>query len=478
MNVHRNPLVRQALPGVIVALVLWLITFIRWDAPAFATAEMDALWQSAGIGHLTADPWGTLGVLHIQPPGMNALFAVDLWLTPTSHAFILGVNLVALLGTVVLIVDTLRRWGAARVVTTTGGIAYALLPSTVIYSQWVYSVSAIAFLSMAALWGLAVMKQRPNLGAIVSASSLVLAALIRPSYAVPFVLVWLIGLGVLLWRRHGMPRWSGALGLVAMGALLLGMQAHYLASFGLPTMSSWTGENLAKALQTSGSLRVSEAARAEIAESPCRSEMLAAYEVGDLNRWDPDAFRGLPACSTLPMLESRGVAAWDSPLKAGTSEGNFVYSDRLVASREWTQMMTTIVRHDPMQLVRMAITTDYGPSGSGLGLYLSPAEDYPFVKDIRDAHPLAVPLGLWSLLFPALAWSLVIFGAALALFGRNRGLRGSVVFWAGVFLVTYHLAVNVLFEYSENMRYRAEIDAVLLTTAAIVVGSLYRRSSR
>lgn len=141
-------------------------------------------------------------------------------------------------------------------------------------------------------------------------------------------------------------------------------------------------------------------------------------------------------------------------------------------------MMTTIVRHDPMQLVRMAITTDYGPSGSGLGLYLSPAEDYPFVKDIRDAHPLAVPLGLWSLLFPALAWSLVIFGAALALFGRNRGLRGSVVFWAGVFLVTYHLAVNVLFEYSENMRYRAEIDAVLFTTAAIVVGSLYRRSSR
>lgn len=119
MTVHRNPLVRQALPGVIVALVLWLITFIRWDAPAFATAEMDALWQSAGIGHLTADPWGTLGVLHIQPPGMNVLFAVDLWLTPTSHAFILGVNLVALLGTVVIIVDTLRRWGAARVVTTT-----------------------------------------------------------------------------------------------------------------------------------------------------------------------------------------------------------------------------------------------------------------------------------------------------------------------------------------------------------------------
>ena len=154
-----------------------------------------------------------------------------------------------------------------------------------------------------------------------------------------------------------------------------------------------------------------------------------------------------------------------------------MYSDRLVASREWTRMMTTIVRNDPWQLIRMAVTTDFGPRNSGLGLYLSPAEDYPFVKEIRDAHPLAVPLGLWSLLFPAFAWTLIVIGAVLAIAQRNSPLR-TAVFGAGVFLATYHLAVNVLFEYSENMRYRAEIDSVLIVLAAIVISSVVRTEAR
>ena len=473
----RSPLVRQATPGVLVALVLWLITVLRWRAGDYVQQEMDALWQSAGREYLSADPFATLRVLHIQPPGMNALFALDLALTPTSHAFLLGVNLLAMLATIVLIVDTVRRFGAPSWLSMTAGIAYALLPSTVIYSQWAYSVSLIALLGVTAIWGIAFMRVHPTAGAMVSTSAMALAVLTRPSYTTVLFLVWLALVVVLLVRSHGTRRWLGVASMAGVGAVVVSVQLHYLVSFGLPTMSSWSGENLAKALSTSQSLSVTDGARRAISEDPCQRQMLEAYEQDRLNRWDWRAFRGLPACAQLPPLPTRGIAAWDMPTKGASGQENFVYSERLVASREWTAMMTTIVRSDPWQLVRMATTTDFGPRNSGIGLYLSPAEDYPFVKDIRDAHPLAVPLGIWSLLFPAFAWTLVIVGVVLALTRRSSPLR-TAVFGAGVLLATYHLAVNVLFEYSENMRYRAEIDSVLMVLAAMVIAAVGRVDSR
>jgi hypothetical protein len=475
--VKRFPLVRQAAPGALLALALWLITIVRWQAGDYVSQEMDALWQSAGRENLTNDPFGTLSVLHIQPPGMNALFALDLAVTPTSHAFLLGMNLLAMLAAIVVIVDTLRRFGASAWLSMSAGIAYALLPSTVIYSQWAYSVSLIAFFSVAAVWGISFMRTHAAVGAIVSTSAIALAALTRPSYTTVLVVVWLVGVAVLLFRSASPRRWVGLGGLAAVAVAVAAVQLHYLVSFGLPTMSSWSGENLAKALSTSQSLTITDGARREIESDLCRSQMLEAYERDELNRWDWRAFRDLPACAELSGLPTRGVAAWDGPTKGASGQENFVYSERLVASREWTRMMTTIVRNDPWQLVRMATTTDFGPRNSGLGLYLSPAEDYPFVKDIRDAHPLAVPLGLWSLLFPAFAWTLVIVGVVLAITRRNSPLR-SAVFGAGVFLATYHLAVNVLFEYSENMRYRAEIDSVLMVLAAIVISSVVRTEAR
>ena len=472
-----HPLVRSSMPGVLVALTLWLITFVRWRPGDYVRQEMDALWQSAGRENLMSDPLGTLRVLHIQPPGMNALFAVDLAITPTNHALLLGVNLIAMIATIVLIVDTVRRFGAPTWLSTSSGIAYAVLPSTVIYSQWAYSVSLIALLSVAAVWGIAVMRSSPNGGAIASTSAIALAALTRPSYTTVLFLVWLIGVTVLLLRSRVRRRWIGLVGMGAAAAVVVAVQLHYLVSFGLPSMSSWTGENLAKALRASQSLSVTESARQEIAANPCRAQMLDAYEQDRLNRWDWQTFRALPACSEIPPLPARGVAAWDVPTKGSSEIDNFVYSERLVSSREWTGMMTTIVRHDPWQLVRMAVTTDYGPRNSGIGLYLSPAEDYPFVSEIRDAHPLAVPLGMWSLLFPAFAWTLVIIGGAVAIIRRDSPLR-TPVFAAGVLLASYHLAVNVLFEYSENMRYRAEIDAVLMALAAMVVASVVRAGPR
>ena len=238
-------------------------------------------------------------------------------------------------------------------------------------------------------------------------------------------------------------------------------------------MSSWSGENLAKALWTSGALVETPEAERQAGSDPCLAAMLAAYREDRLNRWDPAAFRGLPECTVVDALPDRGAAAWDEPLKAGSGEPNFNHSERLVASRKWTELMTIVVREHPQQLLAMALTTDYGPTGSGLGLYLSPSEDYPFVTPIRDALPTAVPFGVLSLVLASGMWVLIVVGWIHAAVVPSSALRRSAPFWMGSALLGYHLLTNVLLEYSENMRYRAEVEPLLLAIGLLALHAVW-----
>ena len=464
-----------ALPGVVLLVGLWIITWVRWgEATAYTGEQIEGLWQSLGGAALREDPVGSLLSLHIQPPGLNALYAVDALVTPERHLLLLGLYLVIAGATVVLLVDTLIRSRIPGTWAALAGVVYVLLPSTVIYSLWPYVVTPLAALAMAAIWGVALMRTHPIAGAGASAVAVLGLVVMRPSYVWPVLLAWCIALTVILVRRTS--RRALAAGLIAIWVpLLIGgaVQAHYWTSFRLPAMSSWSGENLAKALWTSGALVVTPEAQRTAETDPCLGAMLRAYQEDRLNRWDPAAFRGLPECAGLDPLPDRGTAAWDEPTKAGSGQPNFNHSERLVASRQWTALMTIVVREHPQQLLQMALTTRYGPTGSGLGLYLSPSEDYPFVTPIRDALPTAVPLGVLSLVFAAGMWVLIVIGWIHAVVVRSSPLRRSLPFLMGSALLTYHLLTNVLLEYSENMRYRAEVEPLLLAVGVLALRAVW-----
>lgn len=468
-----------ALPGLVLLVALWIITWIRWgEASEYTGEQIEGLWQSLGGAALREDPVGSLVALHIQPPGLNALYAIDAAITPERHLFLLGLYLALAAVTVVLLVDTLIRSRVPGTWAALAGIVYVLLPSTVIYALWPYVVTPLAALAMAAVWGVALMRRRPVAGAGVSAVAVLGLVVMRPSYVWPVLLVWCVALTVLLVRRAPIraSRRALAAGLVAVWVPLLvggAVQAHYWASFRLPAMSSWSGENLAKALWTSGVLVVTPEAERRANADPCLGAMLRAYQEDRLNRWDPAAFRGLPECSAIDPLPPRGTAAWDEPVKAGSGQPNFNHSERLVASRQWTALMTIIVTEHPQQLLEMALTTTYGPTGSGLGLYLSPSEDYPFVTPIRDALPTAVPLGVLSLVFAAGMWVLIGIGWVHAITVRSSPLRRSAPFVMGSALLTYHLLTNILLEYSENMRYRAEVEPLLLAVGLLALHAVW-----
>ena len=231
-------------------------------------------------------------------------------------------------------------------------------------------------------------------------------------------------------------------------------------------MSPWSGQNVAKALLASGQLTVTDSARAEISADTCLSSLLVAYETQTLNVWDPGGLVQLPGCQPVVASAQRGIPAWDQEYR---DSGELNYNSRLALAKsgEWTRLITIIVKKDPMQLVRMAITTDTGPRGSGIEIYLDPSDEFPWLDQPRSVLPLGSITGLLSIVFAPALVVLILLGIGQAIFVRSSFLRRNIVYWGALGIVVFHAAASTLAEYAENMRFRAEIDPLLLLLGVI-----------
>ncbi len=465
-----------AAPGLVVFLGLWLVVLVQFDYASATTNSIDTLWQSLGTDYLSADPISSLSVLHIQPWGVNALYAIDLAISPNSHVFLLLLFLAAGAGAIALLGATLVGVGLPRVWAVSACVVLALLPGTVLYTFWPYNVTLISFLAIAAVWGLARMRTQPVFGAAASATAVLGLQLMRSTFVWVFVLAWCVFLFVLLVRaRSGHRLVISALPVFIVLVLSLLVQGYYWANYQMPAMSSWSGQNVAKALLTSGQLTVTESARAEISTDPCLSSLLVAYESQTLNVWDPGGLVQLPGCESLSVAAERGIPAWDQDYR---ESGELNYNSRLAlaASGEWNRLMTIIVSQDPMQLVRMAITTDTGPRGSGIGIYLDPSDEFPWLDQTRSVLPLGSVTGLLSIVFAPALVVLIMLGIGQAILVRTSFLRRNVVYWGALGIVVFHAAASTLAEYAENMRFRAEIDPLLLLLGVISLYSIANSS--
>ena len=450
------------IPGALVAVALWIWALSSIDFASDAQSNIDLLWQSLGSGILASDPLGSLRVLHIQPPLVNALFAFDRAVSPSTHVFLLLVNLVAMVTSIALLVDCLVRIGVARGVAGTAGVLLALLPGTVAYSLWVYNVTITGLLAIAAVWGVALARSRLVLGITVSAGAVLGLVLTRSTFAIPVLIAWVLGLAWLAWRSRARRA------LVSLGVVLLlgvAMQAHYLTSFGQVTMSSWGGQNVLNATRTSGVMTVTPAARDAIASDPCSRAAFLAFEENRLNLWDPGGLLSLPECGDVVIPELRGVIAWDEQFKPGSQELNLNWRFGLAASDVWAGIAVHVVRGDPLQLVRMAVAPPAGIQASGAARYLSRSENYPWVMEAAKSLPLAPVGSAYSTVFAPLAWLVVIVGWIGALSSRLWRRETRPAFWFGSGLLAFHISASTLLEYAEAMRFRAEVEPVLMFVA-------------
>lgn len=451
------------IPGAVIAFGLWIWAFSRFDFAADAQGNIDELWQSLGSRLLAADPVGSITVLHIQPPLLNTLFALDLAVTPHTHMFLAALSIVALLASIALLVDALIRVGVGYGLAAGAGVLYAVLPGTVAYSLWVYNVTLTGLFAITAVWGVALTRTRPFLGASVSGVAVLGLVTTRSTFAFPILALWVAALIWLTWRNRS-ARLLGVLGAVL--AIGFAVQLHYFVNFGLVTMSSWGGQNVLNATRTAGVLTVSPAAEEALRSNPCASAALDALLEERLNVWDPAGLLALQACGDVVVQSEQGVLAWDEQFRPGTEQLNFNWRAGLAASGVWSDVAIEVVRGDPTQLVRMAIAPPGGVLESGVARYLSRSENYRWVLPTAESLPLS-QLGAWlSTVFAPVAWLLVTTGWMFAAFSRRWRSASRPAFWFASGLLVFHISASTLLEYAEAMRFRAEMEPVLMFAAA------------
>ena len=200
-------------------------------------------WQLLGPDALSDQLWESLAYLHTQPPGLNALMGLDLAATPDSH-FLLALVFASMgVATVFFVVDALSLVGVGSRWATGTGVAFALLPSSVIYMLWPFTTGPTMFACALALWGVALARQSLLAGVGASVAGAGLLFLFRASFLWVFVLVWIGCLGVLVWKSAESRRQIGlGLGILLSGGVaVMLIQAHYVTSFGIWSTSSWGG---------------------------------------------------------------------------------------------------------------------------------------------------------------------------------------------------------------------------------------------
>ena len=464
------------LPGLGVFSFLWLMTFRNFEWSPWVEFLYGALWQGLGRQVLESDPWGSLSVLHIQPPGLMSIKALDLAVTPAGHEF-LGATLFAFGAlSVVLVVDSLHLSGLRSRWAALAGVVYALLPSTVLYTLFPFSTTPTIFACSLAIWGVATMRRAPAVGVIASSLGVFLLYVFRTSFTWVFVLIWLLVLIYLAlrWSRRGRERVFAIGGVVLIGGLVAGIQIHYVTSFGVWTTTSWSGENVIKALAQSGNMSVtSQAIEAADRLGECEGSLARDLAGGNAPSWLPEHFLALAGCGALRQDSQTGIEAFDSPMKDGVYDGqragNFNWSQRLTNSKVFSRVAFEIIRADPMQLAYMAVSGGVsGSRASGISIYLAPSDDYGWVTGIREVYPNKTLGGLLSLAFAPAALTLILVGIVLVMLRRDGGrLRSSAAFWFSIALVSYHLVVSNLFEYGENNRFQAEVAPALLFSAGL-----------
>ena len=400
---------------------------------------------------------------------MNGLYA----LTDSAPERLGWVMLAAAVITTLLVVDTVRASGRGEHWAAAAGVLYALLPATVLYALFPYSTTVTALFAMVTVWGVARIRTWHGVGVAISAAGMGGLFLTRASFTWWVALGWLIALTVLAVRErgHAAARGLAIAMLVLVGAGVVAVQAHYWAAFRVPTLSSWSGENISNALIEVG---LSDEAKASLSsQDPCFAQLIAA------GAWAPtDVYA--PCLDPADEVKA-GTPVLELVERPAPSMGiNYNAGARLRLSEDWTRFARAAVVEEPTALMRVAVGN--AELEGSLARFLGRSDVYFETLDVQKASTpwLWNLLALWSAAFPVLAWLVVVAAAARGLLQRSSRAWLPREFWFALVLLLLHAVPSIVGDYGENQRFRAELDPVLVVAMVLGLGALItvRRSAR
>lgn len=411
-----------------------------------------------------AEPIRSLIYTHIQPPLLNTIYLVAYQFGEHGSLVTQLLYFLIVACTVALIPITVRLAGMSRSMSMISGIIFALLPATTLYSLWPYSTSLVSFFAVSSIFGIALLKKRPRLGLLISFSGMFLMFLTRPTFNWVFVLAWVLAVSIYA-LKCGKANFQfvtvTASGFVIFTLLI---QGHYFISFGAQSLSTWAGENVSRSLVFQG---LTEEGRTALAsQNACFSDLINS------GVWQPPS--AYPNCLEDADVSKRGALVWDEP-NLPNRENNLNYGGRLPLADKWTELDIAALRLDPLSVPRFVFGPDF--SSGTLWIYLSPPEDHPYPqRNFSEFPALWSPLRYISLVLPVLAWTLIAISlVALSIRRfRPRTLPTLGTYFFGITALFAHGLVSILGDFGENMRFRGELDGVLIIVSATGASILLR----
>ena len=449
-----------SLPGVVAFVCVYAWVSLRGE---FAWGIVDSNYQSLGADALSEEPIESLAVLHIQPPGLNALYAFALSGSFDPDLFLQGVFFLVGLLTVVLVVAVLLQSNLPRGVAMAAGVLIAVIPTTTLYSLWPYSTALIALFVSSAILGIALCGTQPILGSIIFVISIVAIFFTRPSFVWIFALLAAFFPLLFVSRTvRGRVIWVS----VAGACLIVGLQGYHLVAFGSWTTTSWTGQNLLKGLVWSGQV-TGESIVEAAGNDPClRSLALSLDFWGSTDRFDAQCFgsRDVPFPNTLALDES--VKKADEYVQLNSMQ-------HLEVATAWRALAWNVVKSNPLAIPQMVLGV--GPGQTSIELALLPGHQFsPLEGNLVAGTPLlslSRPLGV---ILPVGGLSLtILLGGLLVAAKGTRWPQFPTLLVSGLFAVQGFLT-SIVPEFGENNRFLVEVYPALIIGSAIALTVSYQ----
>lgn len=239
---------RRARTGVVVVIgVFAAVHVVYWaTGGGLATAELHSSWQLLDLHPLRADPFGSVALLHIQPPLFNLFVGVVERWSPLAAAFTYQLLYLACGLTLVLALRALLvEIGCSELGATAGAVVVALDPTVLSYENTVtYELPVATALVLTAWLGARFVRTRRTrvlVGFVLAATFATLTrALLHP--------VWLLAvIAIVLMAARPTAGWRAVVGVCAIPVVLVGgWVVKNQVLFDEPSLSSMLGSNLAR----------------------------------------------------------------------------------------------------------------------------------------------------------------------------------------------------------------------------------------
>jgi hypothetical protein len=462
---------RRVTPGVLVLLAVYAAVRVAYWATGgrFSTAALQTSWQLLDLHRLTADPFGSVALLHIQPPAFNLFVGVVERWSPISGALTYQLlYLVCGLTLVLTLRALLAELGCPGVAATAGAVIVALDPVLLSYENTVTYELPVATLLVVSGWCCARYARTRSTGHLVAFVAAVTAAALTRALLHP---VWLVAMVLLVvlairprsgWRAVGV---AVVLPVVLVGGWMLKNQIL----FDEPTMSSILGGNLARGV---------------IAPMP-RSAVDALIRTGDLTpAARVRAFSGYDAYQPAigPCRTHWTPTVVRSLVKSdGISNFNAVCFLRVYRQEQHNALV--LLRERPADY----LGTRYAPFSIHFFHDMAPDRYHhnatlQALTDVWDplllrwhvtigdqdwtntlipgAPPPVVPMS--TLLVVMTAFVIALGVAALTRIVRGRARRGDLARGYLAITVAFVALVSITTEYGENGRFRFLVDPIVI----------------